>query len=209
MNVAHVNPVYGDTYAMGDIGFTFVGDSMSQAIAYFERWNRSGDIKVSHALVVTGPGQCVEAHIENGVARAPLDKYFSNPHTQTFFRRVYDWTPALGAHIAVAAESKIGCKYDAQLIIADLAADSVFGHWLNKLFGDKPERFFAWLAGKKNEFICSQLAAYALAAQPEFRGVGCLSRPLNTIDPQLLFEDEELFEPWVRAVCSSPQLQQS
>lgn len=201
-----ITPQFGVNYQPGYIGFTFTRDSeISKGIAYFERWERLSDIKVSHVLIVSGANECIEAHAGEGVARAPLDKYFNDPHTLIFFRQPKRWAPELGQRIVDAAAAKIGCKYNFELIAADMMADSLFGHWCNQIFHNYPRRFVARLLDQTNEFICSQLGSYSMAVQPEFKGVGCLEFPLDTIEPQELFEDEQLFEGWTNKSGHGPE----
>jgi hypothetical protein len=199
MDIQIITPQFGVNYDVGYIGFTYTGGFVAAGVAYFERWNRLSDIKVTHVLVVSGENECIEAHIDEGVARVPLTKYFADPECRIFFRKPRGWNPELGERIAAAAGTKVGAKYNTGLVAAEAAADTVAGHWLNRLFRDWPHRVLnRWLA-RPNEFICSELAAFALAQQPEFAGQGVLVRPLDTIDPQELFEDAVLFEDWARA----------
>lgn len=178
----------------GFIGFTFEPGIVSAGVAFAERWNRRGDIKVSHTLVVSGPDECIEAHLDEGVARVSLDKYLGDPNCRIFFRQPRDWNPELGARIASAAATQIGCRYNTSLILAQAAADTWFGHWCNRVLRRWPDRIFSKALDRRGHWICSQLVAYALAQQPEFHERGILCQPLDTIDPQQLFEDDQLFE---------------
>jgi hypothetical protein len=180
--------------AIGHVGFTFEPGFVSASVAFAERWNRRGDVKVSHTFVVSGPGECIEAHIDEGVARVSMDKYLLDPDCRLFFRRPRGWNAALGERIAAAAAQQIGCRYNTSLIVAQAAADSWLGHWCNRFLGMWPDRVVSRLLDRRNHWICSQLVAYALAQQPEYRDVGVLRQPLDTIDPQQLFQDDELFE---------------
>lgn len=207
MKVQSIIPKFGENYDVGYIGFTYyASDAVSEGIAYFERWNRLSDIRVSHTFVVTGDSELVEAHIEHGVQRASLSKYFDDPKVQVFFRKATGWHPLLGKRIAEAAESKIGCPYGTGLILAEMAADTWIGHLVNKVCKEWPNRFVSWLLNRDTSFICSELVAYALSQQSEFRGRGILAKPLDTIDPQELFEDQVLFEDWVNASGHGPEL---
>ncbi len=77
MKIKSLTPLYGVNYKIGYIGFTFDDASIvSHGIAYFTRWTRMSDIKVSHALVVAGKNICIEALMGQGVAKQPLTKYF-------------------------------------------------------------------------------------------------------------------------------------
>lgn len=206
MNVISIQPKFGVNYDIGYAGFTFVGGAVSDGIAYFERWSRLSDIKVSHALTVSGPNECIEAHMGEGVARAPLSKYFDDPTTQIFFRKPKPWNLSIAHNILLAAASKIGCKYATDLIIAEAAANSLAGHLINEVLHDEPNRVVSDLLADPNAFICSQLVAYALGQQPELKGRGILANPFDTITPQQLFEDPIIFEDWVNASGHGPTL---
>jgi hypothetical protein len=199
MIVNSITPQFGENYAEGYIGFTYVGGRLSEGIAYFERWERLSDIRVSHTFVVSGPNECIEAHIDTGVARSTLSKYFDDPNTQVFFRKPIGLTVNTAGEIAEAAESKIGCRYDTGLIFADGLADTFLGHWLNKIFRQWPARIVSAIVARLTgtQMICSELVAYALAQLPEYKNTGILRQPLFTIDPQALFEDQTIFETWV------------
>ena len=182
-------------FQVGHIGFTYVPGLISTSVAYFERWHRHSPIRVTHTLIVSGENECIEAHLDEGVARAPLTKYLDDPACRIFFRQPLGWNPDLGARIAAAAAAKIGCRYNASLILAEAAADTWLGQWINRLLRTWPNRCLSHLLDEPNHWICSQLVAYALAQQPEYRNLGILrDNPLDTIDPQQLFEDPTLFE---------------
>lgn len=196
-------PKFGANYATGYIGFTYTGGFVAGSVAYFERWNRSTGLKVSHTFIVSGDNECIEAHINEGVARVPLTKYFADPACQVFFRRPRGWNPDLGRRIADAAVAKVGAHYNTSLILADVVADTFIGHWLNRLLRSWPNRLISRAFDRSGHWICSQLVAYALAQQPELQSQGVLRFPFDIIDPQELFEDEDLFESWP---ISSPTL---
>ena len=74
-------PDQGKNQAAGTVGFTFTQSNIpSQGIACFTRWLRLHDIRVSHALVVTGEKECLEAHMDGGVKRTKLDTSFNDAH---------------------------------------------------------------------------------------------------------------------------------
>jgi hypothetical protein len=185
---------YPADYDLGYIGFTCVPGVISAGIAYAEHWHRLGRVTVTHTFVVTGNNECVEAHIDEGVARVSLDKYLRDPRCRIYFKRPRGWTQPLGARIAAAAATRIGARYNTSLILAEAAADTWLGHWCNRLFRDWPNRILSKILDQPNHWICSQLVADALAQQPEFKNLGILRQPLDTIDPQQLFDDPTLFE---------------
>ena len=67
-------PQFSLDYDVGDIGFTYLHGFVSAGIGWFEHWDRLGGIVVTHTFVASGENECVEAHLEEWVARAPLAK---------------------------------------------------------------------------------------------------------------------------------------
>ena len=199
MKVGSRVPRFGVNYKTGYIGFTFDDASIvSRGIAYFTRWKRMSQIKVSHSLVVTGDNQCVEALIGPGVVRRPLSKYFNDPHTLIFFRKPRRYTRDVGARIARTAAGQVGTQYDRLLLAAQIFEGCFLGRWARAAFGDKPEQFIGRVLNGKDKWICSELAAYALDSQAEYHDKGVLQKPDFTIDPQELFEDNRIFCRWHR-----------
>ncbi|HWY52037.1 MAG TPA: hypothetical protein VNW72_11200 [Chthoniobacterales bacterium] len=194
-----VPPKFGDNYDIGYIGFSgSVGNTnvVSQGIAYFTRWDKLSDITVSHALIVTGENECVEAIMGRGVNADPLQAYFANPNAAIFFRKPLNYNKDIGQRIAQAAKSQVGTKYNDWLIAGFLLAGTFLGHVVNKVFKDKPEDDVNKFLAGHHTWICSELAAYCLEQQPEYKDKGILARPVDTIDPQALFEDQVIFTPW-------------
>lgn len=177
----------------GWIGFTTDESFLGRAIRWFERREVRGGVKVSHAFVCMGDGDIIEAQA-SGVVWARLEKYFK-PGKTLVFRSPYGYTPQIGASIAEAARFRLGMKYDYGLIVGDALADSYTGFLLNKVFRDWPRRAVNRLLGSERKLICSELAAVCLSSLSEYRGCGVLAQPLDTIDPQALFEDDQIFQP--------------
>jgi hypothetical protein len=196
--ITKVTPSYTVNYDMGWIGFTRCAGPVSDAIAYGEHWQRDGSRpEVTHALVVTGADECVEAQMGQGVIKTTLSKYFNEPTTKIYFRRPFPFTPVLRSFIAANALGAVGFAYNDLLIGEEAAYDSAAGHLLNTWLHDAPHVLLAKLLDKPNEFICSQLASYVLSTLPEFKGRGVLKNPVDTISPQLLFGDDEVFAPFI------------
>ncbi len=186
-------------YNVGYIGFTHCPGLLSDGICYFERWARLSDIAVSHAFVVTKAfdgdyPELVEAHWPV-VKGAKLSEYTDDRRTVLVFRRPRGWTLEMGMRIAAQARFRIGARYNTGLILSQLMAHTFVGHYLNKWFNNRPDQWVSERLDRKDEFICSELAATALNEQPELRGKGILAGPLDTISPQALFEDQVIFEP--------------
>lgn len=195
--VQSLAPVFGDNYKPGYIGFTHTGSSLlSTGIAYFTRWSRLSDIHVSHILVVTGNNECVEALGGKGVVKSPLNKYFDDPKTQIFFRRPRKCTASVGQRIAETALAQVGTKYDNLLVAAQMLEGSFLRRWMMSHFQDTPDHFVGRLLNRDSRWICSELAAYCLDCQPEYADKGVLAKPNYAIDPQELFEDQEIFASW-------------
>jgi hypothetical protein len=198
MKITSLEPKFGENgnYNIGYIGFTYHSTNIiSQGIAYFTRWHRLGEIKASHALIVTGENQCVEAHVETGVAQRDLKDYFDNEHCQIFFRKPKNLTPKIANNMARVADSQVGCQYDIDLIKRLMFAYTHLGWVINKITKDE---FVKWLTRQHqgdDEWICSELAAYCLDEQPEYKDQDILSLPNTIITPQKLFESK-IFKAW-------------
>ena len=197
LQVQSLPPSYGENYKAGYIGFTHSDASVvSRGIAWFTRWSRLSDLHVSHTLVVTGDNACVEAVLDKGVVQAPLDKYFNDPKTQIFFRKPRKCSNAIGARIAETALAQVGTRYDHLLLAAQMLEGSFLRRWIHSTFRESPDRLVGSLLNRDARWICSELAAYSLDCQPEYADKGILAQPNYAIDPQELFEDEEIFAAW-------------
>lgn len=191
-------PIFGLDYDIGWSGFTFAGGAISDGISYGERWERSGSKfpPVSHAFLCTGVNSGIEAHLETGVARFDLRKYSHDPNCKLYFRKPRLWTPDLAARIVTTAsqDPPLGCAYDTNLIAADALSDTILGHYLNDLtHGWIRTKLCKWL-GNPKKFICSETVAFVYQKQRELAGLGCLRQAADTIDPQQLFEDDNIYE---------------
>ncbi len=141
MQLTKSPPNFGATYDVGWVGFTFItGDLVGDAIAYFRRrWGPPpGDPKVTHTFIVDSTSQCLEAHLDEGVAIAPLAKYFRDPRCQVFFRKPVGWNLPLGERTALAARARVGDKYGLGLILADAAANTLLGRFVNRVCEGRP-----------------------------------------------------------------------
>ena len=197
LDLVSVAPDYGKNYDAGYVGFTYTKSNiLSRGIAHFTRWSCMHDIKVSHALVVTGENECIEAHMKGGVKRTKLDTYFNDEHCQIFFRKPKDLTPELAAGIIKAAEEHLGCAYDIDLISAQLIVNSITGEFIRHHIMPSFEENVCQQQDHLDRWICSELAAHCLDSQPEYRNKGVLANNDATIDPQELFEDDLIFEAW-------------
>ena len=197
VKIESIDPEFGVNYNKGYVGFTYYNTSViSRGIAYITRWAKMGDIKVSHTLLVTGKDECIEAHIKQGVVRSTLTKYFDDPRCQIFFRKPVGLTSDIAKRIEAVAAAQVGTKYDTDLIVAEAAQGGIIGKLVNRIFHGKPDRLVSKLLNRDDRWICSELVAYCLDEQPEYHNQGSLHDPNETIDPQELFEDAVIFEPW-------------
>lgn len=196
--ITTVKPVYGENYNQGYIGFIYTkGSIIAEGIVHFTHWESMSDIYATHALIVTGENSCIEADAGNNcVNEGTLEHYFGKNACQIFFRKPKNLNSEIAHRIVRAVQSEVGRKYDFKLILAQALAGSFAGHYLNRLFQGKLEDKLADIFNDPNKWICSELVAYALDEQPEYKDKGILKRPNATISPQELFEDLEIFEPW-------------
>lgn len=187
-----VLPKYGQNYRAGHIFFTYrPGNFVAGGITWFTRFERLGEIKVSHVGIVTGPDDCIEA-LASGVKQSNLTKYFTDPTLQIFFREPRVFNKPLVRRFIKSAETREGKGYGYALIVGNAIANSAIG----RLFG-----FRKWILkafDSENQEICSEFVAAAMAEQPEWRGLGCLKRHPREVTPQMLFEDDGIFKPWKR-----------
>ena len=190
-------PVFGENYGRGYIGFSHVdGSFVCEGIAYFTRWSRLDDIKVSHALIVIDEEACIEARFRGGVRVAPLDQYFNDSKCRILFRKPLGLTPEIADRIIATAQAEVGCKYDTSLLISQMLAGSFAGRLLKRALGDAPDRMLSRLLDSGDEWVCSEIVAYAMDQQPEYHDHCILSDPDETINPQELFKDDKIFKPW-------------
>ena len=180
-------------YDVGWAGFTNTGGAIADAIGYGERWDRleakRGTPTVTHAFVVIAPGVGVEAHLETGVARFALSKYWNDPKCKLYFRRPRGWTPEMGLNIAARAQLSppLGHPYDKSLIEAMALSYSVLGHGLSLATRGWFKRMLCMHFSTPYAYICSEAVAYIYQQFPELKDKGCLKQPACTIDPQQLF----------------------
>src|SRR5438132_68776 len=80
--------------------------------------------------------------------------------------------------------------------VAFLLRGTFLGHWIAKLFGNQPAAHVNDLMHTQHKWICSELAAYCMEGQPQYADKGVLANHVDAIDPQGLFEDNVIFEPW-------------
>ena len=166
-------------------------------IAYFTRWARRSNIRVTHAFIVTGENNCIEARADKDrVQESKLEDYLKKPNCHIFFREPKNLTDEIANRIVQEAKLKVGHKYDHTLIRAHAYAGTLLGNFFDRVLQGKVKAWLAERFNKPNKWICSELAAYVLDKQPEYKDKGILKRRNATISPQELFEDREIFKPW-------------
>ncbi len=203
--VTSITPRFGVNYKKGYIGFTYHNNLViCKGIAHFTRWEKMSDIYATHVLVVTGENSCIEADaLKNRVNSSTLDRYFDDPHCQIFFRKPKDLTDEIADRIVRTVELEVGKEYDFNLIGVQASSGSFLGHLLNRLLAGKLKNTTAQILNNPDKWICSELVAYGLDTQPEYKDRGILRCPDATISPQELFEDNVIFEPWDRTEISN------
>jgi hypothetical protein len=205
LEIHSILPKYGVNYKKGYIGFTYHNNLViCQGIAYFTRWARMSNIYATHALIVTGENSCIEADAsQNKVRSAPLQHYFDDPHCQIFFCKPKGLNDEIADRIIRVIEAEVGKEYDFGLIVGQTGTGTFLGYVLNHLLKGTLENQIAQYLDNPEKWICSELVAYGLDEQPEYRDRGILASPNATISPQELFEDQEIFEPWDKTEISN------
>jgi hypothetical protein len=192
-------PQFGKDYDLGWVGFVHGPSFLSAAIAYLTRRDRAGDIGVTHSFLVTGPDECVEANLPVGVVTSSLAEAYLDPgRGRVVFRKPRGLTPDLARRVVARAKAEVGAKFDIAGMVAEGLGSTFLGHLVNSLFGGKPRELMAGLLHKKGQWVCSDLVMHCFREEPEYRNKGVLARPVGTVSPQALFEDEEVFEPLPR-----------
>lgn len=193
MTITKLPAEFGVSYFTGSTGF-LAGDSfVSPEIEYFTRRQQDGNPPVSHAFTIVGDNTTVEA-FGDGVRPGTLSTYLQDLGNRLYVRQPLDWTPELGARIAVAASAQLGQKYNKAEIAAMLLANDEAGHLLDEATKGHFSRWIEGLADDPHKEICSRNAALAMKnCGPEFIGKGCLAGPIFVITPQLLFGDDSLY----------------
>lgn len=199
-------PVYGKNFGRGWIGFNHDTGWMSQGIAYFTRPSRQSDIIVTHAFIVRDEHTSIEAAYGKGVVTSNLDEmYFDEPERAVVFRKPRGLTEELADRIVGSAEGQLGADFDHYVLANHVAQDNFVGWLLNWALMGQPKDYVDRMIASDQRWICSQLAAYALQQQPEYAESEVLSRnSLGALDPQTLFESEELFEPLADSGGAAP-----
>jgi len=194
--VRSVEPVFGKNYDAGWSFGTYKDESfISSGIAWFTRWDEQGPLPVSHVGIVVSENHVIESHRTTGVAEAPLEKYFNDPHTHIYFRKPRDLDQKTVSRLSAALVSQLGAKYDMGLIKAHLLAGTFLGHWLDELVHGRLEQWLCQVSETEGAFICSELTAWAMQ-QTKYDGVGCLEFPACTISPAQYIWDSEIFTPY-------------
>jgi hypothetical protein len=192
-------PVYGRDYGLGWVGFVRGHSLLSAGIAYLTRRDKAGDVRVTHAFLVTGPDECVEANFPAGVVVSGLaENYLDKDGGRVVFRKPRGLTQAMARRVVRRARAEVGAEFDVAGMLAEGLGDTFLGHLLNALLADKPKKMAARVLHRKGRWVCCDLVAYCFRQEAKYRGKGVLARPPGTISPQKLFEDEDLFEPLPR-----------
>lgn len=192
-NIKSQEPRWGINYHRGFAGFTYrAGAPISNGIAYFTRWDNASGLCVSHALVITGPDECIEAQ-PGGVVRSSLRKYFDDPKCAFFVRKPVCYNAIMAEDIVAGAEAQLGEKYGYSLILAHAIGGSLLGKTLSAVTAGRSYDLLIRLLDSEKESICSEVLAEALKNSPYLRYLGCLRKRSAGLSPQRIFEDRELW----------------
>src|SRR5258707_63136 len=107
-------PAFGKDFGLGWVGFVHSGSRLSGAIAYLTRRDKqTGRPTITHAFVVPGPDECVEATLPAGVVVTRLSvDYLDRDDRLVIFRKPVGLTQEAGARIAALAKAQVGAKFD-------------------------------------------------------------------------------------------------
>lgn len=194
------HPTWQKHYGKGWIGFNHDDSNpFSRGISWASGWDRKNPLVVSHAFIVTGEDECVEAATGKGVVVSSIQKqYFAKPERRVVFRKPVDLTEEIADAIAEAAHQQVGAEFNYNAV-ANLAANNSFSGWLlNQAFDGNVRNLTARLSDNAEGFLCSELAAWCLQKHDRYQGRGVLKNHHSAISPQLLFDDDEIFEPFMK-----------
>lgn len=195
--VQSVEPIFGETYKAGYVGFTFRGSPLlSEGIAHFTRWSRLSDIWVDRAFIVTGEDEAVEVAAHRTVQKTDLSGVFEDVKTQVFFRKPKKCGGSLASNIAATAIAQVGTRFDDLLLAARILEGSFLARWLRTSLDGSGTRFAGHLSGASAAWASAEFVAYCLDCQPELAGRGVLGLSGAGLSPQVLFECEEVFAGW-------------
>jgi hypothetical protein len=189
-------PVFGEDYGLAWVGFVHADSLLSGAIAYLTRRERRSEVVISHAFLVTGPRQCVEANLPVGVVTSNIEEeYLDRDDRMVLFRRPQGLSQAAARRIARRAKEQVGAKFDFGGFVAEGLGDTFLGHLVNTLLGGIPKEKLAKTLHQKGRYVCSDLVAYCLRQEARYRDKEILNRPPGSLTPQAFFEDDDLFDP--------------
>jgi hypothetical protein len=131
-----------------------------------------------------------------GVVTSRLaESYFDTDEGPVIFRKPRGLTMEVAQRLVTRAKAEVGAKFDITGMVAEGLGGTFLGYLVNSLFDNKPRELTAKLLHQKGQWVCCDLVMYCLREEPLYRGKGVLARPVATVSPQALFEDEEIFEP--------------
>jgi len=190
-------PQFGTDFDLGWVGFVHSHSLLSQSIAFVTRRDREGDTIITHNFLVTGPDECVEANLPDGVVTNTLGKsYLDRDELLVLFRKPRDLTPAIAQRVVKRTRAQVGAKFDYGTFVAEGLNGTFLGYLLDTLFQGKSEEWISATLHQKDRWVCSELIAYCFREEPKFRDRGILTSPPGTITPQAMFEDDVFFEPF-------------
>ena len=114
-------PAFGKDFDLGWVGFVYCpGRLLSGGIAYLTRRAKKDAVTVSHAFLVTGPNECIEANLPAGVVTSDLAKeYLDRDDLIVLFRKPLGLTSAITRRLVSSARGQVGAKFDVGGIAAD------------------------------------------------------------------------------------------
>lgn len=193
-------------YYRGDIFFTYNDDWLAETILYFTRRDKKSTKRAIHVGIIEDESTCIET-TNKTITRTKLkDKYLNNEKFRLYIRRPKEMAEDLKDEFINRAKTAMGTRYARALLVVMALRNSPLGHLIDEVYNYK---YFDLVANackdvssrlyKKGTLMCSEYLANTFKALDSWipHNQGILKRPSPAINPQQIFEAEELFEPTI------------
>lgn len=193
-------------YYRGDIFFTYNDDWLAETILYFTRRDKKSTKRAIHVGIIEDESTCLET-TNKTITRTKLkDKYLNNSKFRLYIRRPKEMAEDLKDEFINKAKTAMGTRYARALLVVMALRNSPLGRLVDEVYN---YRYFDLVANacknvssklyKKGTLMCSEHLANTFKALDKWtpHNTGILTRPSPAINPQQIFEAEELFEPTI------------
>lgn len=189
-------------YYKGDIFFTYNDDWLAETILYFTRRDKTSTKRAIHVGIIEDESTCIETTNKTITKTKLKDKYLDNEKYRLYIRRPKEMTDGLITEFINNAHRAIGTKYARALLVVMALRNSPIGSLINNKYFDNIADFCKSVSVKlykKGTLMCSEYLANTFKTLDSWvlHDQGILKRPSPAINPQQIFEAEELFEPTI------------